>query len=171
MKFKDNVESGADSKHFLKLKNHKDSAVGVFCGDPFEFKQHWMGNRSQVCVGNGCDLCAKGNRPSFRFRVNFVIKENNIPVSKIWEQGSTVYGQLRVLNEQYPLEKNFMKITRNGTTKDDTSYSILPIPNGAVNAEQKKMLGSVQLHDLQNFEAAKEDTASDSHHFDNSIPF
>lgn len=146
-------DGGIDSKHFVKLKNDKDSIVGIFRGEPHLFRQHWINKRSFLCSENSeCEHCKSKNKSTFRFRINFITKENNVYVAKVFEQGFTVYGLLKSLHEtDYPLEKTVLRITRSGTGQD-TTYTILPIPKGEVTPELEKMLASVQLHDLGNLE-------------------
>lgn len=146
MQFKED-EGGISSKHFLKLKD-KESITGVFRGDPYDFRQHWVNKKSQVCVGDGCPLCVD-NKSSFRFRINFITKENEEYVAKVLEQGWTVYEQLREMHRSdYNLEKTIVRITRNGVEKQ-TTYLIMPRPDGAVKPELEKILGKVELHDLK----------------------
>lgn len=151
MDFKAGNDSGIDSKHFVKLKD-KDSIVGVFRGDPYDFKQHWVGDRSQVCQAKSgpCPECEKKNKPGFRFRLNFVTKENGLFLAKIFEQGWNVYEQLKALHQgDYKLDKTIVRITRNGMGKQ-TSYTIIPIPKGDVTPAIEKDISSIKLHDLQN---------------------
>src|SRR6185312_16723655 len=125
MQFKADEPSGLGGQFFIKLKD-KESIVGVFRGDPYDFKQHWMQNGSQICPGAGCNECIKGMKPSFRFRLNFVTNEHGKYVARVFEQGRAVYGQLASLNNSgYPLEKTVVKITRTGNDKA-TTYTILP---------------------------------------------
>src|SRR5258706_16459552 len=96
MKFKDSTEG---TKNLLKLKD-KDTIRGVFRGEIYDFRQHWEGNKSFPCPGKTqCDKCAKGDKSSFRFKVNFIIKENGMYIAKVWDQGWTVYQLLKALHE------------------------------------------------------------------------
>lgn len=152
MKFRDKSTGGG--KNFLKLKAG-ESVRGVFRGDPYEFRQHWTANRGVKCEGASCELCKSGDKSSFRFRLNLVIQENGALAAKVFEQGWTVYELLKALHEgDYDLEKHFMKITRHGTGTD-TSYSIVPVPNGAVSKDTDKQIAAVKLADLSH-QAAEE---------------
>lgn len=143
-------ENGIDSKNFIRLKNDKQSVVGVFRGDPFDYKTHWISNRTQTCKGSNCSYCANGNKPQFKFLVNFVIYENNQYMVKIFEQGWTVYESMKALNEDFDLEKTIVKITRRGTGRDNTTYSILPIPgNPRLTPERERMIAALSLYDLK----------------------
>jgi hypothetical protein len=156
MQFKQVVphESGLSSNQFIKLQD-KESIKGVFRGDPFDFKQHFIKteNKSYNCTGNGnCEWCAKGEKPKFRFRINFITKDaDGNYTAKILEHGARFYTSLKSLHESgYNLEKTVVSITRNGKGTD-TTYTILPLPNGVVNESLEKSLSAVKLNDLDNF--------------------
>jgi hypothetical protein len=149
MQFREDNSGGVSSESFLKLKD-KDTVTGVFRGEPYDFMQHWVGNRSTPCTEDkSCPHCKDGNKPSFRFRINFIVKAEGAYKAMIFEQGWTVYTDLRALNKDYSLEKYAMKITRSGTTKNDTKYTILPVPKGELNDAALKALAGVTLNDLQ----------------------
>lgn len=148
MKFK--ADSGAmDSKNYLRLKD-KDSVKGLFVGEPYEFRKHWVGNKTAACSEDTlCAHCAAGLKSSFGFRVNFLIKENETYVSKVFEQSWTTYEAMRNLNQEYDLEKHLVKISRSGSGPTDTAYSIIPVPNGLVTPELAKKLMLVPLQDIK----------------------
>jgi len=140
-------ESKEDGKNFLKLKDG-DSVTGVFRGNLYEFDIHWVGNRSQECTGPECDECMRSKK-KFRFRLNFVTKENGVCVPKIFEQGWKVYRHLKAVHADYNLEKTIVKISRKGSGTQDTSYTIMPVPQHQVPDALEKQLQAVQLHDLK----------------------
>lgn len=141
MNFRDDVSEGKGSgMPFIKLKSG-ESIVGVFKGDPYEFYQVW---ETKQIVPKGTPKSA------FRFRINFVTKEGANYVAKVLEQGTTVYNQLRDLNQHYPLEETVVTISRQGSTKDDTRYVILPLPPKQQMTEVgKAMIDQVELLDLE----------------------
>lgn len=140
-------KSEGDNRSYVKLKD-KESLRGVFRGAPHDFKIHWLNNRSHPCTGRpDCPHCMAGDKPKFRFNLNFVTKENDQYVVKVFEQGWTVYEQLREINKDYPLEHTLVKITRNGSGTD-TTYTILPLPNGTLTADQEAVISKLPLADL-----------------------
>lgn len=171
MQFATKIESGPGN--FLKLTDG-DSVRGVFRGNPSEFKQHWVDNKSIHCgstENSPCELCKKGDRPNFRFRINFIMNENGVFSSKIFEQGAKVYRALQALHQDYNLEKTTVKITRSGTgTK--TSYSILPTPNGNLSPDLETKISQVPLKDLifPSKEMTGGNTKSDAAE-DDGVPF
>lgn len=152
MKF---MAKSEDTRNFLKLKD-SESAKGVFRGDIYYFRTHWNQNKSSLCPGKDkCELCATGDKSKFRFRVNFVAVEGDTLVAKIVEQGWDFHEVLRTLNEgDYQLEKYFMKITRHGE-KLNTSYSVIPMPDGLVTAIREEKLSAVKLNDLKHITEAE----------------
>lgn len=163
MKFDEKIES--EGKAFVKLKDG-ETIRGVLRGNPFSFRQHWTDNRSLLCPGNEvCDLCKQGKKSSFRFRLNFVVKEGETYSPKIFEQGYTVYDYLRDLNEEYDLENTPVKITRKGEGKN-TSYVILPEPK-PLTKEAAAAIAKVELLELApGARGAEEPGASDD-----DVPF
>lgn len=157
MKFQEGGDG--DSNHFVRLKD-KEWVKGIFRGELSEFKKHWANGKTEFCTGAAnCPYCVEGNKPSFRFRLNLItVDPSGGYVAKIFEQGWVVYCQLRDLNKDYPLEKTIVKITRSGTNMNDTSYSILPVPNGAVTAEIESKIKSVPLQDVSPLPKAPTET-------------
>lgn len=150
MKFSEGNKS-SNKMDYLKMKAG-ESVRGTFRGDPHTFKMHWLNDqkKSQLCSGSGCPLCSAGDKPKFRFRLNFIMNENGAFVAKVFEQGWTVYETLKALHEgDYNLEQHVMKISRHGSGTD-TSYSIVPVPNGQLSKEQESQVAKVQLHTLTN---------------------
>lgn len=164
MKFRDDVGGeSSDNKNFLKLKD-KDAVKGVFRGDVHEFSQHWVqgqtGRTSKPCLGDGCPICLDGNKASFRFMINFIVNENGSFVAKTWEQGSTVYCQLRDLQKSgYDLEKTVMVIRRTGSGPNDTSYTILPDPKSPFTPVLEQKLAQVKLNDFTQAAASEKPQA------------
>lgn len=155
MKFKDDISAGEglSSENFIKLKD-KESISGIFQGDPFDYKTHWVQTLKNyaICKGEGCEHCATGNKPSTRFRVNFVVKDpsTNKMVARIFESNATTYSSMRELNKDYPLDKTVVKITRNGSGPK-TTYQILPVPGFSMTPAFDKSLKEVSLIEFSSF--------------------
>lgn len=134
---------GADS--FLKL-NDKEEVTGVFSGEIYTFKRHWVANRGSECIGEGCTICAADPEafPSFRFRVNFVTTKDGQWVSKIFEGGGETYDLLVNHDKKFDLGKTIVDITRMGL-KTNTKYNILPRLDQPISREMEAKIKSVTL--------------------------
>ena len=141
MKFKDTPKK--TNLSFLKLKDG-ESATGVFRGEPHEFYEIYQ----QGVVPAG----TKG--ASFRFRINFITREGSSYVAKVFQNGVTVYKTLKHLNEEYEgLENVVVKVSRTGSTKDDTIYHVLPLPPKQQPSEDGwHQINDVPLQDLSDGE-------------------
>jgi hypothetical protein len=118
---------------------------GVFRGDPHTYRSHWGSTGSVLCAGDDCELC-KDKKSSFRFRINFISREDGQLVSRVFEGGGKVYDQLEALHSEYNLEKTFIKISRQGSRKE-TTYTIMPLPEKFTQASENE-LSKVDLQDL-----------------------
>lgn len=147
MKF-ETPAGGISSNHFVKLKD-KEKIVGLFRGDPFTFRDHWTGQRSEVCPGStDCPRCAKNEKSKFRFHINFLTQDNHVWTPKIFAGGWTVFQSLKALHEgDYDLEKTKVSINRSGTGTD-TSYNILPSRDWQLSEGEDMALKSVTLLSL-----------------------
>lgn len=147
MQFKSSPSTGSEGKNFISLKDQQ-SVIGIFRGDVFEYYRHWENRNSKPCTGEGCELCARGNKPRFAFRLNFIVREGDKRVAKILERGSKDYKQLKNLNGSYPLDKTVVKITRYGSDMNDTNYVILPEPSIKYDEKMERDLQRVELLNL-----------------------
>jgi hypothetical protein len=129
MRFK-KIEEHSGSGNFIKLKD-KESIVGVFMGEPYDFMKVWK----------------EGERPRFRFHINFIVKDGPTFVPKIFDGSATVYRQLEELHAEYGLDSIYVKITRNGIDKE-TTYSILPSKK-QISKEELDHIKTLKLHDLK----------------------
>ena len=171
MQFKQVEGGGGGGKlNWLKIAGGQ-SVSGVFVGEPLIFYVHDKGMNQgySICAGDGCEECARGEKKSFKFRINFVTKENGIMVAKVFEKGVRVYKTMAAVNADYPLDQWMVKISREGAGKDDTTYNIMPLPNGELTEAQIEALSSVEMNDLTPVGAghAKKAPAASS----NDLPF
>jgi len=146
MKFNDKEKQASGGK-YLKI-NPGESVNVVFRGDPVEYRIHWKGGKSFDCNESSCPLCEDGDKSSFRFKLNAIVKENGAYVAKTFEQGFMFYDSLRSLQGAgYEIENHVMKVSRIGSGKE-TTYSVVPVPNGNLSDAQLSALASVELQNL-----------------------
>lgn len=171
MHFKE-IGSGLGAENFIRIKDG-DSLKMIFRGEPYDFHKHWIRNKPELCKGINCELCQKGDKPRFNFRINAIIydSEKKSLVAKILEQGYRFYKSLASLEKAgYTLEKTPVIVSRTGTNKQDTVYTIMPDPNSKYNLELESQLSKIELRNLTDFELAGETTnTSDANEDD--IPF
>jgi len=159
--------SGGGGTTFVKLKSG-DSLKGVFRGEPYDYRAHWVGGKTEFCKaveGLPCSHCTNGDQSAFKFRLNFLVQENGAWVAKIFEQGWKGYENLMGMDAAYQkegtgLEKVAVTISRSGSTKNDTVYTFTPSVTGPISPEQEKQLSAVKLQSLkhpQKDEAPKSD--------------
>jgi hypothetical protein len=117
MKFPKRQNNGDGPSNFLKVKDG-ESVTGILSGKLYIYYQNGFGPTAQI-VGPG-----EGKQ---RFRHNFVVKEGDQYVAKVWEFGPKIYDQLAALDENgWELEKTLLTISRTGSTKENTKYTVTP---------------------------------------------
>jgi len=118
----------AGSDRYLQLKDDGDSKEIIFLQDPAEwvrFRQHRTGQgesfRGVPCVGDGCPLCASGNRPSSRAGiVVFDVKDKKNKI--FWASGEVVADLLSKAVRRKTLKDRIYTITREGTMLNTKYY-------------------------------------------------
>ena len=146
------VDSASDGM-FVKLADDGDKVVGVFVGEPLGREVHWNGERYVSCIGEGCDFCAKGKKPSLRVAINFFqLPEKSL---KVIEQGRNWFKDLLKVREKYGVEKWTFEIERHGASGDTkTTYTILP--EEKISFELQTEIAKLELHDLENVISGEE---------------
>lgn len=151
MKFpaKSEGSGGGGGVDFIKMKDG-DVIEGCFIGEPIDYKEHF---NAGLCDGENCASCMAGDKPGFKFRINFIMQENKVLTSKIFQQGWKVYCALAALAETYEkdgvdIQRQKFRIKRIGSKKEDTVYQIIPIPNGIMPDAVFHLVKQVPLKDL-----------------------
>jgi hypothetical protein len=120
------------TEYAVRLKLTEDTQIIKFIKDaPYaSYGQHWLersGQKSFVCLGAGCPLCAAGNRPSKRTAFNVVLLSGDEePVLRSLEVGVRVVDQLKNFHNSErtgPINKHYWAISRTG--KGATSSTLL----------------------------------------------
>ena len=126
------AKSEEKGDYAVRLKLTEETQIIKFIKDaPYaSYGQHWVertGQKSFVCLGSGCPLCAAGNRASRRSSFNVVLLSgDDMPALRSLEVGVRVVDQLRNFhtNERTgPLSKHYWAISRTG--KGATSSTLL----------------------------------------------
>jgi hypothetical protein len=123
------------NKNFIKVEPEQ-KVRGLLVGDPIEITKEFNGEKK------------------WRFRINMVINENGAFVAKILEQGTSVYNQIKELEEDgWDLGSNLVVISRKGSGMQ-TEWTVTPDPKGALSAKQLEQIAAVALLDLEPKEAS-----------------
>lgn len=146
--FDKKAKEASSGGSFIKLKDG-DEVIGVFRGEPYTFYQAFK---------DKIEYPYKVAGASFKFRVNFVIKEKDGFVSKILQGGATMADQISSCREEYGLDCTY-KIKRKGSGKDDTTYSVLFKAN--LSKEQLKEINAVELLKLTSEKGSPNRTQED----------
>jgi hypothetical protein len=131
MEFKAGGQGGGSNPNIIFLKA-SESVVGVLRGNPHEFERAFK----------------PGEKARFTFRINIVTKVNGQWDSKIIQGGWKLYRQLKELNESgWNLEECYTKISRQGSSQNDTVYSATPSPQKP-DGDTLRLVSQVKLKDL-----------------------
>lgn len=124
---------------YLKFKDGESKNLKL-AGEIYEYYAKWVNGKSQIVEPTDPD-------GKSRFRVNAVAVEDvrMPPIMKIWEFSMPVYRALSAINEEYPLEQIWIKVTRHGLSTN-TEYNVLPL----LKAKMDPSLDKLELHILNN---------------------
>jgi hypothetical protein len=131
------VKTGG-GEYAVRLKLSEDVQIIKFIGDaPYaSYGQHWLersGQKSFVCLGDGCPLCKAGLRPAKRSAFNVaLLASGEDAVLRSLEVGPRVIDQLKNFHNSErtgPLDKHYWAISRTG--KGATSSTMLQMVKAA----------------------------------------
>lgn len=125
---------------FVKLGDG-EGAQGAFVGSPVAHETLWLGGKSVEYDESNPEH--KAHKPSLRFRFNFFVPGEGF---KIIDQGVRFFGQVKALRKKGLLDTHLIDITRTGSTKDNTSYMLIPLR--PLTDEEKKAIAEGEPHDL-----------------------
>lgn len=150
-------EESGQSNH-LKFKDG-DSYEGIFRGEPHIFYATFKDPKEYPEWAEG---------RSFKFKINFIIRENGKPVARIFKGGAKVRDALIDAQSEYGLDCVF-KIKRTGSTKEDTRYSILF--KAKLEGDQIEQINEVPLNKLGSDDSQSEPPQEQHFVPDGDIPF
>lgn len=150
------ITGGLDGSNFIKMKDG-DKVYMVLRGDVTGYRQHWVGQETSRCPGKAtCAICHSGKKPSFRFRVNVIVKEQDgLYKPKILENGWKLLEQIHNLNDALTengqdLEKKLVQVSRKGSTQNDTAYTMVVVTD--LNPDQQKLFASIPMYNLESLD-------------------
>lgn len=139
-KFPPRQNSGSDGpSNYLKIKDGS-SVSGILMGEMYSYWQTGFGQTAKlVGVGEGKE----------RFRHNMAVKENDEYVMRVWEFGPKIYDILSALDEAgWDLNNTVITISRVGSTKENTKYTVTPNKKEPPAATMKAIAG-LELNKLE----------------------
>jgi hypothetical protein len=156
MKFPPRSTNGEGPSHYLKIKDG-ESVTGILRGELYKYWQTGFGPTAQI-VGPG-----EGKE---RFRHNIVVKDGDHYVAKVWEFGPKIYDTLSALDGSgWDLANTLLTISRAGSTKENTKYTVTPNkkePSVAAMKEIEKLelinLGPKEQGPLKNYAPGADDS-------------
>lgn len=139
MKFPKRQNGGDGPSNYLKIKDG-ESVTGILVGKPHVYYQVGFGPTAQV-VGPG-----EGKQ---RFRHNFIVREGDGYVAKVWEFGPKIYDTLAALEDSgWDLDKTLLTVSRTGSTKENTKYTVTPNKKEPT-AQALKEIAKLELNTLE----------------------
>jgi len=146
---------------FLTLGNGK-SVIGVFRGEIGCFYQAFIG-------GKYVDVPSTDANGTFRFQINVIINENGELVPKIFQGNYFDFQALQELNEQFPLESTYMKISQTGERQ---SKRISFVPQTKAKPDENK-IKHIMLLPVKKSESTPDMPSyfNDGPPYDEEIPF
>lgn len=140
-----NGGGGGNGASFVKVKDG-ESVQMLLRGEPVHYHALWNG-AGWAAVPQGTKS-PEGKKAAFRFRIAALVQESGVWVAKILEQGYGVYEQLAVLGEDYDLERHVIKLSRKGSGPNDTTYTVIPLPKGAIQPDLEAKLKLIPLPEI-----------------------
>ena len=139
---------------FARLENDGDKMIVAFLGEPEAKEVHWTGDSTEICTGEDCRKCKKGDVPQARFSINVYVKTKTtdgelqeVEKVQIFEQGVRWYRDLEAVKAKYGLDKWWFEIERQGKAgSKKTKYTIMP--EEKFTDDDKKELVKNELNDL-----------------------
>ncbi len=132
--FDENIEKGPGE--FVHLKDG-DAVIGVVQGDVKVFWSRWVDKKTEECSKED-----EGAR--MRFKVNIFNKE--LGRFQLLEQGPGLYGDFKDLQATgYDMQRTWVRLSRKGSTKNDTEYTLLTLPEHKVTDAELEMIQSHEL--------------------------
>ena len=133
-------EGDGDST-FLRIKGG-ESVKGVFRGDVYQFWVLWPEGGAKQILNHPVHGAA------MKFKANFVVYENSKFIAKVFEFSSKINNDLAKLAKVCDIRKTKVMISREGSGKNDTRYTVFPVMNEPLGAGALAQIEQVKLNTL-----------------------
>lgn len=110
-----------------------------------------------TCLGEGCPACAKGVAKQLRHAM--AVLDRRDKKVKIWEISNTQKGEIYAIAQEYGEPAGLdLVISRKGTRKEDTKYTLMPGKNQSPLTEEEKTLSVPNLDEYYKANKERMDT-------------
>ena len=134
----------AESGTYFKLADGQKMLV-AFLGNPHNRSVYWDGSTYQPWTPD----CGKPKSLKTSMNVAVFTAQDGQPVlqgARILEQSKTFFRDVMKLDSKYGVDNKIFEVEREGSTKDDTKYFILPEYD--IDDTLRRKLAGLQLYDL-----------------------
>jgi hypothetical protein len=138
MRFEKKEKKG--NSGFLSLKDG-ESVKGVYRGEIHEYRVKWEN-------GKYVEVPETDSSRMNRFKLNFITFREGKFIALVHEFGVTIYDQLASIHSEYDLQSTKVKVSRQGSTKDDTVYHVLPLLKEPLSAALLEQIEAMPLNIL-----------------------
>lgn len=83
-----------------------------------------------------------------RFRANAIVWAGDTFKAKILEFGKSIYGQMEEISKVCEITETKCRLSRKGSTKDNTEYTLLPVIKDPLTAVQLDAISRIPLNIL-----------------------
>lgn len=149
----------------ISLESGQD-IVGVFRGEPVVYYSSFN-QATNSSIEKEEPFVVNGKSAQQRFKVNFIVKEGDKYVAKVFSGSATTGKALADAEEEYGLDTLF-KIKRDGTGTG-TKYHIMY--KAKLDENQIKLVNAVALNDLYVSEKGEDPAFSNKPESEEEIPF
>lgn len=148
---KDNPQQGSERLEFITFAEGS-TIIRVVDKEPHSRWTHWMNSikRTINCPGKGCPICnliaeAKANKetPKYSSTKKHIMHVINRSSGKLelLDQGKTFMEQLLAFHQEVGDVRTYdIKVIRKGTTQNDTTYTLIPLPQKPLSEDDEKLL-------------------------------
>lgn len=131
---------------FLRLSDDGDRDVIALLGRPMLRKTHWVGRRTENCIGSGCLHCTTG-KPTTRVVTNVAVESGGFWSCKILELSFKFTATVKSVGQKYPIDSTAFELCRSGAAGDPSTRYDLLFDRSLSESELNEIRG-LQLHDL-----------------------
>jgi len=143
---KDQFQGGSD---ILRLAMKEQKYTIRILSEYKLFRFHWVNsvNRSVICDGVNCPICASGEKGQLKYVTSVIDREDG--QVKLWEFSRRVKVAIQNIAEDYGSPEGYdLHVRRTGMKADNTVYTVTPAKEQVPLTEEEKALPKYDLEKL-----------------------